>query len=44
MKSEDITWDMDETQISKSCSAENTENKEKASTLNELALRGGDHR
>ena len=35
-----IIWDTKETQIPKSCRAENTERKEKASPLNEFALRG----
>ena len=35
-----IIWDMEETQISKSCCTENTEKKEKDSPLNEPALRG----
>ena len=35
-----IIWDTEETHIPKSCRAENTERKEKASPLNEFALRG----
>ena len=39
-KTKNIIWDMEETQIPKSCSAENTESEEKTSPLKELKLRG----
>ena len=43
-KTKNIIWDTEETQIPKSGHAENIERKEKASPLNELALRDGEPR